>query len=257
MKIRSAWVTKLGGLLAASAARGWMSTLDYQGVFYDPTVDPIHERFAGPAIFVFWHEYILFPFFLRGHCDIAMLLSQHNDAEWLSQAARHMGFETVRGSTNRGGTVAIRKMIERSRSMNLAITPDGPRGPRRRLAPGAVYLASRLGLPIVPMGFGYQRPWRVERAWDRFAIPRPYARARAVIGPYLHLPADLDRDQLEGRRRWVEEILEILTAEAERWAERGGRWEGQVPLHREGTPAALRAARRLQSGSAVPARRAA
>ena len=56
--------------------------------------------------------------------------------------------------------------------MNLTITPDGPRGPRRQLAQGPVYLASKLGMPIVAMGFGYDRPWRFN-SWDRFAIPRP------------------------------------------------------------------------------------
>jgi len=236
MNLRSSWITKLGGLLAAAASRAWMSTLDYQIAMYDPSVDPVHDRFRGPMIFIFWHEYILFPLYLRGNCDIAMLLSRHGDAEWLSEAARYMGYDTVRGSTNRGGTAAIRKMIERSRSMNLAITPDGPRGPRRRLAPGAVFLASRLGIPLVAMGFGYHRPWRIRRAWDRFAVPRPYSRARAVISPALHIPPELDRNQLEQRRQWVESILDRLTVDAESWADRGDRRPQQVPVQPAGIP---------------------
>src|SRR6056297_3221183 len=92
-------IMSLGGLSIATVTRHWMGTMDYQAAYYDPVVDPASEHFAGPAVFLFWHEYIPFLFYLRGHCNIAMLLSQHQDAEWLSQAARHMGFGTVRGST--------------------------------------------------------------------------------------------------------------------------------------------------------------
>ena len=56
--------------------------------------------------------------------------------------------------------------------MHLTITPDGPHGPRRRMAPGPIYLASKLGLPLVLMGYAYDRPWRLP-SWDRFAVPRP------------------------------------------------------------------------------------
>ncbi len=98
---------RAGGLAIASLTRAWMSTLDYRAYYYDRALmDPAHPAFRGPAIFLFWHEYIPFPFYLRGHCNIAMLLSRHQDAEWLSQAARHMGFQTVRGvdQPRRGGS---------------------------------------------------------------------------------------------------------------------------------------------------------
>lgn len=228
------WLQKLGGLAVAGVTRLWMSTLDYQGVFYDPTVDPAHPEYRGPAIFIFWHEYIPFLFYLRGHCNIAMLLSRHQDAEWISQAARYMGFETIRGSTNRGGVAALRTMLRRSREMNLAITPDGPRGPRRRLAPGSVYLSSRLGIPLVAIGLGYDRPWRVRRAWDQFAVPRPYSRARLAVSPRLQIPPGLDRDGVEYYRHRIEQTLNMLTRWAERWAERGGTVEAQQAIRRQG-----------------------
>ena len=138
-----------------------MDTLDYRVVFYDPDVDPASPRCRGQKIYVFWHEYILLPLAMRGHCNLAMLLSRHRDAEVLSYVAYHMGFEFVRGSTNRGGVAALRQLLDKSRHMHLAITPDGPRGPRRQLAPGPIFLASKLGIPLVAMGLGYDRPWRV------------------------------------------------------------------------------------------------
>ena len=101
--------------------------------------------------------------------------------------------------------------------MNVVITPDGPRGPRRRLAQGAIFLASRTGMPIVAMGLGLSQPWRVG-SWDRFAIPRPFGRARAVVSPEMFLPPDLDRAGIEHYRVEVERMLERMTLEAEAWA---------------------------------------
>ncbi len=172
MKIRSPFLIKTGGLLGATAIRVWMSSLDYRVGFYDPAVDPVDPRYTGQKIYIFWHEYILFPIYLRGHCNLSMLLSRHLDAEILSHAARHLGFDFVRGSTRRGGVAALRELLAKSRHMNLTITPDGPRGPRRVLAAGPMFLASKLRMPLVAMGFGYDRPWRA-RSWDRFALPRP------------------------------------------------------------------------------------
>ena len=143
---------------------------------------------------MFWHEYIPVPFYLRGRCNITMLLSRHRDAEWLSHAARYMGFGTVRGSSSRGGVASLKKLLQVGKEMNLTMTPDGPRGPRRVLAPGCIYLASRLQIPLVCLGFGYKSCWRLE-SLDRFAIPKPFTQARMMIGRRIHIPKDLDRDE--------------------------------------------------------------
>ncbi|HVX10310.1 MAG TPA: lysophospholipid acyltransferase family protein [Pirellulales bacterium] len=232
MKIRNPFAVKVAGLLATSAIRGWMSTLDYRVAFYDPTVDPVHPDWSGHKIYLFWHEYILIPLVVRGHCNLAMLLSRHGDAEILSRVAYHFGFACVRGSTRRGGAAALRELSAKAQHMNLTITPDGPMGPRRVLAQGPIYLASKLQLPIVLLGLGYDRPWRVG-SWDRFAIPRPFSRARGVISPEIHLPPDLDRAGLEHYRVEVERLLNRLTLEAEAWAEAGTRKIDERPAHRE------------------------
>ena len=223
---------RFAGLACAAAVRLWMGTLDYRASFYDRAIDPVDPGYRGQKIYVFWHEYILFPFYLRGHCNLTMLVSQHRDADILFEAAQLLGFDLVRGSSFRGGSTALRELLRKSGAMNLAITPDGPRGPRRRLAQGPVYLASKLGLPIVAMGFGYDRPWRTS-TWDRFAIPRPYSRARAVLSPEMHIPADLDRDGLERYRKQVENVLNRLTLEAEAWAAAGTHKVDEVAMRKQ------------------------
>ncbi len=221
-------LTKLGGLLTSVGIRTLMRTLDYRAVFYDRSVDPV-LAVGSPRIYVFWHENILIPLYLRGRCHLTMLLSQHGDAEVLARVAHHMGFDCVRGSTYHGGARAIWELSERSRGQHLTITPDGPRGPRRQFAQGPIYLASRLQLPLVVMGLGYDRPWRAN-SWDKFAVPRPYSRARAVIGPPLQLPLSLDRSELEECRLRVERLLNNLTLEAEAWAAAGTRKIGETVI---------------------------
>jgi lysophospholipid acyltransferase (LPLAT)-like uncharacterized protein len=254
MKLDHPNLTNFGGLLGSTLIRFWMDALDFKIALYDPAVDPASPECRGQKIYIFWHEYILFPISLRGHCNLAMLLSQHRDADILSRVAYHLGFEFVRGSTRRGGIVAIRELLRKSQRMHLAITPDGPRGPRRHLAPGAVYLASKLGLPLVAMGFGFDRPWRAP-SWDRFAIPRPLSRARAVIAPEVRLPADLDRDGIEHYRQEVERLLNRMTDEAEAWASSGTRKICQRPLRRHPAPPVSRrrdSAHRLAGGHTCP-----
>lgn len=232
MKIAKRFLNNLGGLLASAAVRHWMGSLEYKCAYYDESIDPVKPTYSGQKIYIFWHEYILFPLYLRGNNNLTMLLSRHRDTDVLSRTAYHMGFEFVRGSTSRGGMAALRELVRRSRNMNLTITPDGPRGPRRRLAQGPIYLASKLGLPIVAMGFGYDRPWRMG-TWDHHAVPRPFSRARAVVSPAVHVPADLNRHGLEHYREKVELLMNRLTLEAEAWAESGTRKTNEVPLRRE------------------------
>lgn len=227
-------MASLNGLLAtvaSGAIRSWMETLDARVAYYDAAIDPILPQSNERNIYVFWHEYILFPLAFRGNCDLAMLVSRHRDAELLSRVGQQMGFDFVRGSSNRGGVAALREILQRCRGMNLAITPDGPRGPRRQLAAGPIFLSSKLGFPVVPLGLAYANPWRL-KSWDRFAIPKPFSRARAVIGPQLRMPAELDRDGIEHYRGVVERHLNELCRMADAWASEQIDFGSSIPVRR-------------------------
>jgi lysophospholipid acyltransferase (LPLAT)-like uncharacterized protein len=230
MKLQFKNVKGLAGLLAAKGIFGWMSTLDYRVLYYDRSVDPANGA-RHPGIYIFWHENIVFPLYLRGRCHLSMLLSRHRDADVLAEIARLSGYGTVRGSTGHGGREALEQLVTLSHDQHVTITPDGPRGPRRQMAHGAIYLASRTGLPIIPLGFGYDRPWRL-RSWDRFAVPRPFSRARAIIGPPIQIPAGIERDDVEPYRAAIEQLLTDLTDEANAWADSGRRRDGEEVMHK-------------------------
>lgn len=232
MRLQSPLAIGTVSLAATAVVRQWMATLRIRADYGDPTIDPVHQDYRGAKIYVFWHENILLPLYLRGHCNISMLLSRHFDADVLARVAQMMGFGTVRGSSFHGGSAAVRELSERAETGNLTMTPDGPRGPRRRLAAGCVFLASSLRIPLVAMGLGYDRPWRLG-TWDRFAVPRPGSRGRAVVSRAIQIPPQLDRDQLEQHRAGVERLLNHLSDDAQQWATAGGRRPGDRAVRPE------------------------
>lgn len=188
-----------------------MRTLHYRIITHDGERHPADARHRR-YIYAFWHESLLFPTRLRTKAHV--LISHHADGELITQVCRRLGFDVVRGSSTRGGARALRELIAVSRHSHLVVTPDGPRGPRRRVQPGVVFLASQTGLPIIPCGIAYQRCWRA-RSWDSFAVPFPGTRAVAIAGRPIVVPPGLKRKQLEEVRCHVEERMLAVTAEAE------------------------------------------
>lgn len=206
----------------------YMRTLDARAVLYDPIVDPGYQAgLATKRIYTFWHDAITGPLYLRGRCHMTMLLSQHADAEYVCILGKRLGFDMIRGSTNRGGTQALRDMLRVGKESHLTFTVDGPRGPRYHFAFGTTFLASRSHMPIVPMGFAYRNPWRARRAWDRFAFPKPFSRLRAVIGPEVWIPPKAKSETLEHFRQKLETIQRQLTVLAEDWADSDEAYENE------------------------------
>ena len=234
MRIKNQKILQVGGAMSAILVRAWFRTLDCRAAMHDSDVDWTNPIDGKKCIYLLWHEFVPFPTRLHRKSDVSVLASKHTDAIIVADAAKRLGFGVVRGSSShrgktRGGEAALRELIRVSRESHLAITPDGPRGPRRTMSKGPIYLASKLGMPLVVMGVGYHRPWRLP-TWDRLAIPKPYSRARAVIGPPMYLPSDLDRNEIESYRVEAGRMLNHLTAEAEAWAESGSRKFGEFPL---------------------------
>lgn len=123
-----------------------------------------------------WHGHLLpLTIYLR-HLGMSVLVSEHRDGEVIAQVLESLGFTMIRGSSTRGGARALVEMIKVLRSgVAVCITPDGPKGPARKFAPGAVVAAQRAAVPITTMFVTADRAW-VLNSWDRFMIPKPFAR---------------------------------------------------------------------------------
>jgi lysophospholipid acyltransferase (LPLAT)-like uncharacterized protein len=129
---------------------GWTMRIQTEGA---EGVDKLYSK-GHRLIIAFWHgRQLMMPLTYRG-TEAHILISQHRDGELIYRIVSRFGFRSVRGSTTRGGVMALREMIRLGRSgVDLVITPDGPRGPRHVVQVGAVQLAQATGLPIVPLTF--------------------------------------------------------------------------------------------------------
>jgi lysophospholipid acyltransferase (LPLAT)-like uncharacterized protein len=220
MKIRHPLLIKSAGFAGAWLMRWWLGSLRCKYHFVAQDVSPYRHDLTEHYIYAVWHENLLLPVYQYARSDMWILISHHADGQILSELGRHIRMKLIRGSTSRGGVQAMRKLIRRGRQSHIALAADGPRGPRRQVQPGLVYLAARSGMVIVPSGVGYERPWRL-RSWDRFALPRPWTRAICVAGTPIRVPPDTGRRDVEIYRRLVETELVRVNAMAERWAETG------------------------------------
>jgi lysophospholipid acyltransferase (LPLAT)-like uncharacterized protein len=220
MKLRSPRLIKAAALAAAQLGRLWMGTLRFRYRALGPDVRPQRARPGDRYIYAFWHEDCLVPPFGFASARVHVVVSRHADGEMIGEVCRHLRVPVVRGSTTRGGVEAVRRILHNRRLVHLALTPDGPRGPRRVLQAGVIYLAARTGIPIVPCGVGYGRAWRLG-TWDRMAVPRPWSLVTCVSGSPIAVPADAGRRELETHRRLVQRAMEAVSAAAGRWAQTG------------------------------------
>jgi lysophospholipid acyltransferase (LPLAT)-like uncharacterized protein len=166
------------------------------------------------VIYTFWHGHLLALCFSHRRQKIHVMVSEHRDGEIIAQIIQLLGFVPVRGSTTRGGLKALLKIAERaSAGYDVAITPDGPKGPRERVQPGVITLAQRTGMPIIPLASAASFRKNLS-SWDRFLIPLPFSRVAILEGSPIYVPRDLSERDVEEKRKEVEQTILALTREA-------------------------------------------
>lgn len=174
-------------------------------------------------VFALWHGQLLA--LLAHHRDqgTRVLISEHRDGEIIARIAESLGFRTVRGSTTRGGARALLAMCDAlERGEEIAVTPDGPRGPAHVFAPGALVAAQRAGVPILPVAVAASSAWRLG-SWDAFMIPKPFARLTIAYGDPLMVSASGAREAAAEAPRFAN-ALDRAVSTAERVA--GGAAKG-------------------------------
>jgi lysophospholipid acyltransferase (LPLAT)-like uncharacterized protein len=168
-----------------------------------------------PFIFAFWHGQMLPLLWCHRREGVAVVISSHRDGEIIARIAERLGFRTIRGSSSRGAARALLGIVrELEAGSEVAVTPDGPRGPARKFAGGALVAAQRVGVPIVGVGVSASRAWRL-KSWDRFMIPKPFSRVNVVYtAPTLVTAATTREAEAEAPR--FEALLGEAIAQAER-----------------------------------------
>lgn len=162
--------------------------------FVNPAIVDDLSRRRQPFIHVLWHGQLLPLIWAHRARDIAFMVSEHRDGELIARVGQSLGLRTVRGSTSRGAARALLGACrEIEEGHNIALTVDGPRGPAGTVAPGALVISQRTAAPMVPTAVSASRAWRL-RSWDRFMIPKPFARVIVAYGEPLHVVAGSARD---------------------------------------------------------------
>jgi lysophospholipid acyltransferase (LPLAT)-like uncharacterized protein len=170
-----------------------------------------------PFILAFWHGRILMmPYCWPRGQPIQMLISSHRDGQIIARTVGHFGIETVVGSSTRGGSAALRKMLQTLKGgACVGITPDGPNGPRMRASEGVVQVARMSGAAVIPCAFSTSRS-RALDSWDRFLVALPFSRGVFVWGRPITVSRNADEAATEEMRLTIERTLNAATADADR-----------------------------------------
>ena len=184
---KTVWIARVGAWLIRLLAVTWRVR------WLNPEVlRRAHAR--GPVVYALWHGQLLPLLWTHRNQQVAVIISEHRDGEIIARIASALGFRPVRGSTTRG---AARALLSATRELesrfDVAVTVDGPRGPAGTVAPGALVIAQRAGAPVIPTAAGASRAWRL-RSWDRFMVPKLFARITVAYGDPIDVAASTARD---------------------------------------------------------------
>ena len=165
-------------------------------------------------VMAFWHGRIVHATWFFRRRGIVVMISENFDGEWIGRLIERFGYRTARGSTSRGGAralVQMRRFAADGAPTGFAV--DGPRGPARSVQPGAVWLASLTGNPVLPFHSEADRFWTA-RSWDGTQVPKPFARAAMVVGAPIEVPRAAGPDQIDHKRAELERSLHDLAERA-------------------------------------------
>jgi lysophospholipid acyltransferase (LPLAT)-like uncharacterized protein len=204
---RARWLIAFGFYLL----QVWARTLRYE---IDDRASVLGKPVAGNYIAALWHNrLLLISFVLKKFFPDrpgAGLISASRDGDLIADVTQRFGFDVVRGSSSRMGATALLELSEILASgRDVLLTPDGPRGPVYELGPGIIFLAQRTGAPVVPVNMEYSSCWRV-KSWDRFIIPRPFAKVRVIIGERQQIGSTSTPEQFENERLRLQNAMMSL-----------------------------------------------
>jgi lysophospholipid acyltransferase (LPLAT)-like uncharacterized protein len=166
-------------------------------------------------VLAFWHGTMLLPWFLHRNDGFAALTSKSKDGDLLAKQLKHWKYKVVRGSSSKGGDVALGIMVDHAKNgYSIALTPDGPRGPEHKFKAGAVITAKKSDVPVVLIGIGIKSK-KTLKSWDKFQIPNPFSNVNVIYSDPVYVNPDLNYDETSIIIERCEMKLNELKKEAE------------------------------------------
>jgi lysophospholipid acyltransferase (LPLAT)-like uncharacterized protein len=223
VKIESRRLMNLIGRAGAGITRGILASSRVTQTADDHDWHPRRAGRDKSYILALWHESLVVGAWWCGRAaPFHTIASPSKDGEIIAGCAASLGMDVIRGSSSQGGVMALRQVVTTGNSQErfrCAVTPDGPRGPRREMKSGVVYIASRLKLPIVCLGVACKNGWRLG-SWDRMCIPKPFQRIHIHLSAPVWPSEKLSRDGIEEFSRFLQVELDRVQLTAEQALER-------------------------------------
>jgi lysophospholipid acyltransferase (LPLAT)-like uncharacterized protein len=168
-----------------------------------------------PAIGAFWHgRLLMMPVAYEG-TKLSFLVSPHRDGQVVGKALKRFGFHAILGSTTRKGFSGFKQMVK-AHGSDIAIVPDGPRGPRHQVQIGVIELAKLTGRAVIPLTFSASKR-KIFNTWDQFLLPYPFSKGVFIWGEPIYVDQNGDRTYLEEKRILLENRLKELTERADHY----------------------------------------
>ena len=235
MRIRSPFLTRIIARAIVLLGRLLFLTCRKRYVVEVAGTNP-YEETADRYLYCVWHDHIVMTVFSGRPKSMAGLVSRHQDGSFLSETMKRLAIQPVRGSASRGGAQAMRQMLDLARERHIAITPDGPRGPRRQAKDGIIFLASHSGRKIVPVFHACRSGWQIRGSWTDMLLPRPFTTVYAFGGTPISIPPGLTREQIGEHTARLQSEMDRLAHIADAYVRDGG--NRQLDANCEATRAA-------------------
>ncbi|MBN1620709.1 lysophospholipid acyltransferase family protein [candidate division WOR-3 bacterium] len=169
-----------------------------------------------PAVYFLWHRDMLVPAYFFRNRGYRVLIGRHRDAEFISIISEKLGYRTLRGSSTRGATAAMRNIVKSLEKKQLVvITPDGPKGPSEKIKEGPLFAALKTGAPVIPIIVSYKRCYTFG-SWDKFRLAFPFSKVCILLGGPVKLQGLSSRDNILRIKKTIEKKILRLEKVAKR-----------------------------------------
>lgn len=207
-KVKQNLLRLLGNFFLKSAINLLCKSLKIEKVNQE-VIDNLQQKNQN-FVLAFWHSTMLLPWYVHRNQNFAALTSLSKDGDLLARQLKSWNYKVVRGSSSKGGDVALGIMVDLAKNKNsIAITPDGPRGPVRRFKAGAVVTSKKSGIPVVLVGVGFNKKRKL-KSWDSFEVPKFFSRAKIVYSEPIFVNSELSFDETSEKIKKCEQMLNEL-----------------------------------------------
>ncbi len=215
MKIQSPFLNRVICSLGVAVFKVLYRTTRVDIQLGDPVHDPYNPDREAECIYSVWHDLLLFPLFMKQPRSIVALVGRHRDGDYVSNILKALKLKAIRGSSSRGGTEAVLQAVQEVNDHSLVVTPDGPRGPRRKMKQGCVFVAAQTGIPVVATAFSASSAWKPMGSWTDLVIPKPFSKVYAVTSEPFYIQKNATREEISAVTDLIQVEMDRLNIIAE------------------------------------------